>query len=69
MSNGIITKSQIGNISKLSYDIAKLLVGGGIITPYLSHSGKNEISISIFLVAGIFVLAGLILDYIYDSIS
>lgn len=31
---GFITKTQVGNVSKLCYDIGKLFVGGGIITCY-----------------------------------
>ena len=69
MKKGFITKSQIGNLSKLAYDIAKLLVGGGIITPYLSHTEGEGISVSIFCVAGFFVAIGLILDSIYDRMG
>lgn len=68
MKKGIITKSQIGNVSKLSYDISKLLIGGGIITPYISNV-DGGISINIFLTAGFFVVFGLILDSIYDRMG
>lgn len=65
MKNGFISKTQIGNLSKLSYDIGKLLVGGGIITPYLTKSDGN-IDLSAFGAAGICFVFGLILDAIYD---
>lgn len=69
MKKGIITKSQIGNLSKLSYDIGKLLVGGGIITPYLSQTEEESISVTIFLLAGFFVILGLLLDAAYDRMG
>ncbi|MBQ0073831.1 MAG: hypothetical protein KBT34_06525 [Prevotella sp.] len=49
------------------YDIGKLLVGGGIITPYLTNT--QEISISIFAIAGLFFLVGLLLDAAYDRMA
>lgn len=64
---GFISKTQVSNLSKLMYDIGKLLVGGGIITPYLTNA--KEISVSIFVVAGMFFLVGLLLDAAYDRMT
>lgn len=69
MKKGIITKTQVKNLSKLAYDIGKLLVGGGIITPYLSDIEGEEVSISIFILAGLFIFFGLLLDAIYDRMG
>lgn len=69
MKKGLITKTQVANLSKLMYDIGKLLVGGGIITPYLTTTDNQGISISIFIIAGFFFLIGLLLDAAYDRMG
>lgn len=69
MKKGFITRTQISNLSKLMYDIGKLLVGGGIITPYLSNTEGEGISVGIFCIAGFFVALGLFFDSIYDRMG
>lgn len=66
---GFITKTQVGNVSKLCYDIGKLFVGGGIITPYLTNADGFSLTINSFLLAALFILVAFILDGIYDRIA
>lgn len=76
MNFGFFSKTQVSNLSKLVYDIGKLLVGGGIISPYLTQIANSatetptlDFDPMIFVQAGICFICGLGLDAIYDRMN
>lgn len=66
---GFITKTQVSNLSKVMYDVGKLIVGGGIITPYIVNAEGENFPVGMFFIAGVFFIAGLLLDAAYDRMG